>query len=59
MEHIETYCRTCKITLTNFEIEEYDRQCIDCYKEENNTKKASKDVAPILIRSGRKRVFTA
>lgn len=59
MEYIETYCKTCKITLTEFEIQEYDRQCIDCYKEEHNAEKANKTNTPILIKRGRKRVFTA
>lgn len=59
MEHIDTYCKTCKITLTDFEVQEYQRQCIDCYKEENNTQKASKNILPIMIKHGRKRVFTA
>lgn len=56
MDH---YCKTCKISLTEFEVQEYKRQCIDCYKEENNTQKVSKYHLPVMIKRGRKRVFTA
>lgn len=59
MEHIDKYCTTCKITLTEFEVQEYKHQCIDCYKEEHNTQKTSKAILPVLIKRGRKRVFTA
>lgn len=59
MEHIEKYCQTCKITLTEFEIQEYNNQCIDCYKELNNTQKNNKNIFPVLIKRGRKRIFTA
>lgn len=59
MERFETYCKTCKITLTDFEAQEYDRQCIDCYKEEHETEKTSKDNTRVMIKRGRKRVFIA
>lgn len=60
MEYMERNCRICRITLSKFEEEEYVHHCIDCYKEEHKIESTNKESRrPVLIRSGRKRIFTA
>lgn len=58
MEYFKKNCKSCGISLSKFEEEEYDKHCIDCHKENTNADHNLRKV-PVLIRSGRKRVFTA
>jgi hypothetical protein len=44
-------CKECAITLSNFEKEEYQELCVECYREQNNQPKSQKTTVNVRLKN--------